>query len=407
VSDAPPVRRRGRLVLRIYLYTSLSVLLAAILFVALVAVTFPPPPIGRRAPPAWPNGPGLTFYDADHRLIGIAAESAMAPVDAAQLDRLRRGERFLVRTGVTGLPLFREGQLTGYLLMQRPPPPFGLPTLPLEPFLVAIAVLIGVISVGSVLFARHLARPLQQLERAAGAFGAGDHEVRVRLARRDEIGRVGKAFDDMADRVTQLVRSQKELMANVSHELRTPLSRIRVALDLAAEGNAQTSREVIAEIDQDLNELEGLVNDVLTSMRLDLAQAPLRLKSVPVGDVIALAAHRFRALHDTHELVVEASLPLAVRVDDALLRRALDNLLDNARKYSEPGTTITPCRSGASRVGRTGGRRPSRQRGRALRRPPGRRARRRGRRRPRSSPAEGAAVRAGCQLEPGSPIRYR
>src|SRR5437763_1022379 len=72
-------------------------------------------------------------------------------------------------------------------------------------------------------FTRRLVRPLDQLADAARRFGAGDTTARAKLSRDDELGDVGRAFDDMADRTETLIRSQRQLMGDVSHELRTPL----------------------------------------------------------------------------------------------------------------------------------------------------------------------------------------
>jgi signal transduction histidine kinase len=147
----------------------------------------------------------------------------------------------------------------------------------------------------------------------------------------------------MAERIGQLVQAQRELLANVSHELRTPLARIRVALDLAAEGDAQEAAASLREIAGDLGELERLVADVLTSARLELSsdvaappQTPLRSERIVARELLDEAATRFRAAHPEHELVVQmATLGAQLDADRMLLRRALDNLLDNAAKHSE------------------------------------------------------------------------
>jgi len=181
------------------------------------------------------------------------------------------------------------------------------------------------------------------------AFGAGDLSARARLRERGEVGEVAEAFDQMADRIQALLRTEKELLANVSHELRTPLARIRVALDLAAEGDLERSRRYLAEIGADLDELTQLVEDVLTAARLDLAagrdpgtELPLRRERVDGRELVLRAAERFRAAHPERELevAVDPQLP-ALDADPALLRRVLDNLLDNARKYSDDGARIT------------------------------------------------------------------
>jgi signal transduction histidine kinase len=145
-----------------------------------------------------------------------------------------------------------------------------------------------------------------------------------------------------------LVRSQSELLANVSHALRTPLARIRVALDLAAEGDATRAKESLADIEEDLGELERLVDDVMNAARFDLDASrpgrmapPLRVELVATHSLLEKASQRFRATHPARELKLleQGHLP-TLAADPALLRRAIDNILDNASKYSERPSPI-------------------------------------------------------------------
>jgi signal transduction histidine kinase len=221
--------------------------------------------------------------------------------------------------------------------------PKGRPPGP--PFLGLVGLFaLVVVAVGALLTARSLVRPLQRLSDAARALGAGRLDVRAGTERTDEIGDVAKAFDDMADRITKLLQTERELLANVSHELRTPLARIRVALDLASEADPRDVQTSLGEIAQDLAELERIVDDVLASARLALdasnpSAAPSMLVRAEELDTAALlekSVLRFRAAHPLK--------PLSVRIDDelphifadaVLVRRVVDNLLDNAQKYTE------------------------------------------------------------------------
>ena len=81
--------------------------------------------------------------------------------------------------------------------------------------------------------AAHLARPLRRMSRTADAVGRGDLSARIRLHRRDEIGRLARSFNAMADNLQQMVLGHKRLLGDISHELRSPLARLRVALELA------------------------------------------------------------------------------------------------------------------------------------------------------------------------------
>ncbi|ACL66472.1 histidine kinase [Anaeromyxobacter dehalogenans 2CP-1] len=243
-------------------------------------------------------------------------------------------------------PVVVAGAPVGFLVVAQQVPG-GRPP-PVLLVLVALA-LVGA-GVAAVVLGGSLARPLDRLARTARALGAGDLAARTGISRADELGAVARAFDEMADRVGALLRSSTELMANVAHELRTPLARIRVALDLAAEGDADVARASLADIAEDLSELERLVDDVLASARLDLAgngassaggAPPLRRARLDPAGVVRQAVERLGHRHPDRAVRLELGPDLPeVEADAVLLRRALDNLLDNARKYSAPASPI-------------------------------------------------------------------
>jgi signal transduction histidine kinase len=193
---------------------------------------------------------------------------------------------------------------------------------------------------GAFLVARWIVRPIEHLTRTARALGGGNLGARSELDRKDEIGELGRRVDEMAERIQGLLVTEKELLANVAHELRTPLTRIGVALDLASEGDGAAARASLAEIAVDVSELETIVDDILTAMRFEIvgstgAKLPLRRAIVPPSEIAAAAADRLRGRHPDRRLEVEVAdgLP-TIDVDPMLFRRVIDNLIQNAHKYS-------------------------------------------------------------------------
>lgn len=287
----------------------------------------------------------FAVYTAQGKLVTANASSPLSALTEAERARISPKSK-IVRRGAHPV-LARSMRLPtgepGYVLFS--PPAFIAPIQPLLPgFLLALVAS----AVGAVFLARSFARPLTELSSAARKLGAGDLTARARLLRRDEFGQLADAFDDMAEQLGQLVRSQQELLANVSHELRTPLARIRVALDLTSAGDAALTEEALREITQDLAELERLVADVLQTARLDLAAGRagpalpvLRHQALDLPLLLEQVALRFRASHAERQLEVSCASPLSgLHGDSVLLRRVLDNLLDNAHKYSEPDTKL-------------------------------------------------------------------
>lgn len=197
------------------------------------------------------------------------------------------------------------------------------------------------------LFVIGIGSPLQKLAEAARRFGGGEMNARARIGRNNELGRVGRSFDEMADRVATLIAAQRELMANVSHELQTPIARIQVAIDLMMDGIDDRVTEQLPFISQDLRELERLIDDVMTLSRFELASVgeksvtPLRREPTILEDLIGNSAARFRSLHPSRalEVHVAAEIP-ALSLDATMVRRVIDNLIDNANKYSSDGAPI-------------------------------------------------------------------
>lgn len=225
------------------------------------------------------------------------------------------------------------------------PMPFGLPQA-LGP-LALVAVLFIAVAAGAYPVVRRLTRRLEALKQGVQAFGRGDLAQRVDASGQDEVAEVAATFNQAAERIEALVHSHQTLLANASHELRSPLARLKMAVTMYTELPEPQRAGLKREIDTNVAELDALVEEVLLASRLD-ARAPLD-RSDPV-DLLGIAAEEAARVDAEVEAVGETSA-LQVRGNERLLRRALRNLLENARRYGG-GEITTQVALGADGLGR-------------------------------------------------------
>ncbi len=294
---------------------------------------------GPRGPaPSVPPVPGLIERPRAPAAPSAAAAPPPSPdhntePGAGAMGTLGPGPQFTVR--------MNDGQTLHVHLPRPPRSPWGQ-----APFgffwtlgLVALAVALATYPI-----IRRLTRRLERLQRGVERLGSGDLTARVPVQGNDEVAYLAQRFNDAAARIEALVQSHKSLLANASHELRTPLARIRMGLELLGPAASPTAQ---AEVLRNLAELDQLIDEILLASRLDARTA--EVGSVELVDLVGLAAEecaRVGATLDTGaddgDATVTPAPPLpGVAVQDLevqgvakLLRRALRNLLENARRYS-------------------------------------------------------------------------
>lgn len=198
-------------------------------------------------------------------------------------------------------------------------------------FLVLLGVLGAVIAAGAWPLARGLSRRLERLRDQADRWGAGELGARVAVEGHDEVAQLGRAFNQAADRVEGLVQAQQRALAEASHELRSPLARLRMALEMAEPG--PMIDQAVAEVEQ----LDGIIGDVLRSARMDALAGPEDPQPVDLRALLEAEAG------DDVEVRGPSRV---VQGDRRLLERLVHNLVANARQHGVPPIVLTVTATG-------------------------------------------------------------
>ena len=218
----------------------------------------------------------------------------------------------------------------------RPPPPPPAPSWWQPPYdLLAMLVLIAAaVALGSYPIVRRLTKRLEALQQGVERWGAGDLGRRLPEEGQDEVAFLAQRFNVAAARVQALLLSHKALLANASHELRSPLARIRMGLELLEGQPVSAAREEIA---RNIRELDQLIDEILLASRLD--SSPDDLGPQEAVDLVGLGAEECARTGAEFETPAGVT-SLVVTGLTRLLRRALRNLLENAKRHGAGTVTL-------------------------------------------------------------------
>jgi two-component system, OmpR family, sensor histidine kinase CpxA len=195
------------------------------------------------------------------------------------------------------------------------------------------------------LLARHIANPIVQLSGAAGRIADGWLDTRSGQSirsRGDEIGRLGVSFDRMAERIESLVRGQQRLFGDISHELRSPLARLSVAEGLLRQCPSEERAEYLDRIALEVEHLDQLIGQLLTLARLDSGADSSRKERVELSSLIQEVAvdGNFEAQAKCCSVRVESENLCTTTGAREQLRRAIENVVRNAIRYTQPSTDV-------------------------------------------------------------------
>jgi two-component system, OmpR family, sensor histidine kinase CpxA len=216
--------------------------------------------------------------------------------------------------------------------------PHGVPNL---------GILIAIVSSGLVCYilARYLTSPIVRLRAATQQLASGDLSARAGVPgsrRHDEMAELMRDFDRMAERLENLVNAQSRLLTDISHELRSPLARLNVALELARQRSGPDARSALDRIDRETNRLNELIQKLLTIARLEAGAESIEKVPVHLEQIIHEITRDATFEAQTRHCEVEATVmdDCVVMGSPSLLHSAIENVVRNAIRYTQEGTSV-------------------------------------------------------------------
>jgi two-component system OmpR family sensor kinase len=302
------------------------------------------------------DGQRVALRDSDAGVLASVAQSAAMFDGASQPQPVNRelsvGRYRLVAVKtpggdiiVTGLPLTQKDSTLGSLVLTT--------------VIVSLGGLVLIGLIGTYIIRRTL-QPLDQVSSVAAKVAqlpldAGEVALAMRVPPSaahpgTEVGNVGHALNRMLDNVSGALQARQEsemkvrqFVADASHELRTPLTAIRGYTDMLkmTENLSPQGSESLGRVETQSLRMSRLVEDLLTLARLDEGQ-PLKLAPVDLTQLVVETVSDQKVIAPDHQWRLELpEEPVEVKADGARLHQVMVNLLSNARKHTDPGTTIT------------------------------------------------------------------
>jgi two-component system sensor histidine kinase CpxA len=217
-----------------------------------------------------------------------------------------------------------------------------------RPRIIAVPVFLAALISGIVglVLARYLVGPIEKLRRATEIYAAGDLSQRVGPSlgqRRDEIVDLAHSFDRMAEQLSTLMHSHKQLLTDVSHELRSPLARLQAAMGLARQRAGDTPHPEFDRIERETERLSELIGQLLSLARLESRAGAPKMELIDLSELLNTVASDARIEAQSQQRDVQLNKPAAavlINANGPLLHSAIENVVRNALRYTAIGTSV-------------------------------------------------------------------
>ena len=176
---------------------------------------------------------------------------------------------------------------------------------------------------------RYILRPVKWLNTGVQEVSRGNLKHRVPLKKSDELRDLAAGFNDMTDRIRDMLHTKEQLLLDVSHELRTPLTRMKVALEFLEDSQAKQS------IQADMQEMEEMVTEILETARMQHKYENLKKQPTDLAELLKQTLTAFENQPPGIE-IVDLPSEIEAEVDPEQIKTVFENVLNNAIKYSQP-----------------------------------------------------------------------
>jgi len=216
-----------------------------------------------------------------------------------------------------------------------------------RPRVIAIPLLIAALISGIVcyLLAHYLTWPIKQLHVATNKLAMGDLDARVSQnfgKRKDEIVELAHDFDTMAEKLSILVNSHKQLLRDASHELRSPLARLQVALGLARQRSDDKLNKELDRIEREAERLNELIGKLLSVARLESESTNINRELILLDKLLESIADdgAYEAHSINRDVTITNNVAASIEGNEVLLHSALENVIRNAIHYTKENTSV-------------------------------------------------------------------
>ncbi len=292
------------------------------------------------------NGSGKVFAATDKYF--HVAEDYASRVLSGELVR-GTGNRIsesIYSSYVIGIPMKQAGQVIGGIFYFFP---LGLGGSALEKFSQTLFISLIVAMLLSLILiyieARHISKPLKEINTAALEIASGKFDKRVQVTSRDEVAQLSSSFNHMADSLTQLEEMRQSFISDISHELRTPMTSISGFVEGILDGTIPKERqqEYLEIVRDEATRLAKLTGEMFEMTKMNSPEYKLSVQKFDVNEAIRrciIGAEEKLAAKNLEVLVDFKNETENVLADPDAIKRVIINLLDNAVKFSYPENTV-------------------------------------------------------------------